>query len=143
MPLDGFSPWPAELASRYRARGYWRDQPLGVVVDEGAERFGDREALVSGSQRISYRELKRRVDRLALHLLRLGLRPRDRVVIHLNNTPEFVYVYYVCTRIGVLPVMALLPNRFAEIRYLAEFSGARAYVVPTTSRGFDFQKARP
>ena len=23
--LDGFTPWPAELAVRYRARGYWRD----------------------------------------------------------------------------------------------------------------------
>jgi 2,3-dihydroxybenzoate-AMP ligase len=137
--LEGFTPWPAELASRYRARGYWRDQPLGDIVDRGAERFGEREALTSGTRRISYRELKRRVDRLALHLLRLGLRPRDRVVVHLNNTPEFVYLYYACAKIGVLPVMALLPHRFAEIRYLAEFSEAVAYVGPTTLRGFDYQ----
>ncbi|MDQ3810401.1 MAG: AMP-binding protein [Chloroflexota bacterium] len=138
--LEGFTPWPAELASRYRERGYWRDQPLGDIVDRAAETFGEREALVGGSQRISYRELKRRVDRLALHLRRLGLRPRDRVVLHLNNTPEFVYVYYGCVKIGVLPVMALLPHRFSEIRYLAEFSGAVAYVGPTTLRGFDYQR---
>jgi 2,3-dihydroxybenzoate-AMP ligase len=80
------------------------------------------------------------VDRLALHLVRLGLRPRDRVVIHLNNTPEFVYVYYACAKIGVLPVMALLPHRFSEIRYLAGFSEAVAYVGPTTLRGFDYQQ---
>jgi 2,3-dihydroxybenzoate-AMP ligase len=138
--LEGFTPWPAEPARRYRARGYWRDQPLGDIVDHGAERFGERQALVSGTHRISYRELKRRVDRLALHLLRLGLRPRDRVVVHLNNTPEFVYVHYACAKIGVLPVMALLPHRFAEIRYLAEFSEAVAYVGPTTLRGFDYQR---
>ena len=40
--LEGFTPWPAELASRYRERGYWRDEPLGDIVDSGAERFGTR-----------------------------------------------------------------------------------------------------
>jgi 2,3-dihydroxybenzoate-AMP ligase len=138
--LEGFTPWPAELATRYRAHGYWRDQPLSDIVDRGAARFGEREALTCGTQRISYGELKRRVDRLALHLLRLGLRPRDRVVVHLNNTPEFVYLYYACAKIGVLPVMALLPHRLTEIRYLAEFSDAVAYVGPTTLRGFDYQQ---
>src|ERR671938_576787 len=119
--LEGCTPWPTELASRYRELGYWRDQPLGGIVDRGAERFGEREALILERQRVSYRELKRRVDRLALHLLELGLRPRDRVVVHLNNTPEFVYVHYACAKIGVLPVMTLLPHRFTEIRYLTGF----------------------
>jgi 2,3-dihydroxybenzoate-AMP ligase len=36
--------------------------------------------------------------------------------------------------------MALLPHRFAEIRYLAEFSEAVGYVGPTTLRGFDYQQ---
>jgi 2,3-dihydroxybenzoate-AMP ligase len=138
--LEGFTPWPAELAASYRERGYWRDQPLGDIVEGGAERFGKCEALVSDTQRLSYGELKRRADRLALHLLRLGLRPRDRIVVHLNNTPEFVHLYYACAKIGVLPVMALLPHRFAEISYLAAFSEAVAYAGPTRLRGFDFQE---
>jgi 2,3-dihydroxybenzoate-AMP ligase len=138
--LEGFTPWPPELASRYRERGYWRDEPLDEIVDRGAERFGDCEALTSGAERISYRELKRRVDRLALQLLHLGLRPGDRVVVHLNNTPTFIYLYYACAKIGVLPVMSLLPHRFAEISYLAGFSDAVAYVGPTTLRGFDYQQ---
>ena len=90
--LEGFTPWPAELATRCRERGYWRDQPLGDIVDRGARAFGERVALTSSTRRISYRDLKRIVDRLALHLLGLGLRPGDCVVVHLNNTPEFVYV---------------------------------------------------
>src|SRR5438128_8702657 len=109
--LEGFTPWPAELAARYRERGYWRDQPLGDIVDRGAELFGERVALISGIQSITYLDLKRRVDRLALHLLRLGMRPGDRIVVHLNNTPDFVYLYYACAKTSVLPVMALLPHR--------------------------------
>jgi 2,3-dihydroxybenzoate-AMP ligase len=138
--LEGFTPWPVDLARRYRERGYWRDEVLSDIVDHGADKFGDREALTSGDQRLSYYELKRRVDRLALHLIDLGFRPRDRAVIHLNNTPEFLYVYFACARIGVLPVMALLPHRFAEIRYLADFSGGVAYIGPTRLRGFDYQQ---
>ena len=28
MPLPGVTPFPPEFAARYRARGYWDDQPL-------------------------------------------------------------------------------------------------------------------
>ena len=138
--LEGFTPWPAELAARYRERGYWRDEPLGDIVDRGADRFGQREALTNGTERITYMELKRRVDRLALHLLDLGLGPRDRVVVQLHNTPEFVFLYFACTKIGALPIMALLPHRLMEISYLAGFSEATAYAGPTRLRGFDYQQ---
>ena len=41
--------------------------------------------------------------------------PGDRIVVHLNNTPEFVYLYYACAKTGVLPVMALLPQRPCDL----------------------------
>jgi 2,3-dihydroxybenzoate-AMP ligase len=138
--LEGFTPWPTELATRYRERGHWRDQPLGAIVDHAAEHFGDRDAVVSGTQRITYRVLKSRVDRLARHLLHLGLRPRDRVRGPPQQHTEFIYVYFACAKIGVLPIMALLAHRFAELRYLAEFSEAVASVGPTRLRGFDYQQ---
>jgi 2,3-dihydroxybenzoate-AMP ligase len=136
--LEGCTPWPPELAARYRARGYWRDEPLGAIVERGAREFGEREALTSGGQRISYRGLEQMAEHLAQQLWHLGLRPRDRIVVHLNNAPEFVVLYFACAKLGALPVMALLPHRLAEIRYLAEFSRAVAYIGPGTLRGFDF-----
>jgi non-ribosomal peptide synthetase component E (peptide arylation enzyme) len=138
--LEGCTPWPSELAARYRARGYWRDEPLSAIVERGARAFGEREALTSGDQRLSYRALEQRAEHLAQQLWHLGLRPRDRIVVHLNNTPEFVVLYFACAKVGVLPIMALLPHRLAEVRYLAEFSGAVAYVGPGTLRGFDFRE---
>ncbi len=136
--LEGCTAWPAELAAHYRAQGYWRDEPLSAIVERGARAFGEREALTSGDQRISYRALEQRAEDLAQQLWHLGLRPRDRIVVHLNNAPEFVILYFACAKLGALPVMALLPHRLAEIRYLAEFSRAVAYVGPGTLRGFDF-----
>src|SRR5439155_81855 len=136
--LEGCIPWPPELAARYRARGYWRDEPLGAILERGAREFGEREALTSGHQRISYCGLEQMAENLAQQLWHLELRPRDRIVVHLNNAPEFVVLYFACMKLGVMPVMALLPHRLAEIRYLAEFSRAVAYVGPGTLRGFDF-----
>ena len=138
--LEGCTPWPAEFAERYRRHGYWRDQTLGDLVDIWANAYGDRVALISATQRVTYVELRRRIDRLALHLLRLGLRPTDRMVIQLGNVPEFVYLYYACARVGVLPVMTLPPHRFAEISYLADFSGAVAYAAPARIKGFDYRQ---
>jgi 2,3-dihydroxybenzoate-AMP ligase len=136
--LEGCTPWPLELAAHYRAQGYWRDEPLSAIVERGARAFGEREALTSGDQHISYRALEQRTEDLAQQLWHLGLRPRDRIVVHLNNTPEFVILYFACAKLGALPVMALRPQRLTEIRYLAEFSQAVAYVGPGTLRGFDF-----
>jgi 2,3-dihydroxybenzoate-AMP ligase len=136
--LEGFTAWPTDLAERYRRNGYWSDRTLGEHLDAWVEAYGHREAIVSGEQRVTYRTLRQRVDRLALHLLRLELEPGDRIVVQLGNVPEFVYLYFACAKIGVLPVMALPPHRFAEISYLARFSRAAAYAAPARTKGFDY-----
>jgi 2,3-dihydroxybenzoate-AMP ligase len=138
--LEGFTPWPIELAEEYRRRGYWLGRTLGEHLAAWSDEYAGREALVSGSQRITYAELRVRVQRVALQLLHQGLQPQDRVVVQLNNVPEFVYLYYACATVGVLPVMALPPHRFAEISYLAAFSGAVAYALPGTFKGFDYRQ---
>lgn len=136
--LDGMVPFPAELAARYRQKGYWADRSLTRVFEDVFSRFADRVALVSGPERITYGGLARRVERLALHLLELGLRPLDRVVMQLPNIPEFVDVYFALQRIGAIPVMALPPHRYREIKYFVELAEAVAYVIPDRMGDFDF-----
>lgn len=46
--LEGFTPWPKDLAERYGRRGYWRDRTLGERLDAWVEAYGHREAIVSG-----------------------------------------------------------------------------------------------
>jgi 2,3-dihydroxybenzoate-AMP ligase len=136
--LEGCTAWPAAVAEQYRRKGYWRGHTLGELVDEWAREYGSREAIVAGDERVSYRELQRRVERLAGRLLGLGLRPRERVLVQLPNVPEFIYLYYACAKAGLIPVMALPPHRFSEISYLAEFLESAAYAIPASFRGFDY-----
>src|SRR5438128_5627 len=106
--LDGVVPFPSEFVERYRAKGYWEDRSLASVFADVFTRFAERVALVAGSERIIYRELAGRVERLARHFLKLEIRPLDRVVVQLPNVPELVYVYFALQRVGAIPAMAKL-----------------------------------
>ncbi|HZA01485.1 MAG TPA: AMP-binding protein, partial [Hyphomicrobiaceae bacterium] len=110
--LSGVTPFPPEFAARYRARGYWEDMPLGRFYDGVFASHDNRVALISGDQRVTYAELKHRVDRLALHLLEMGVSPLDRWVLQLPNVPEFVYLYFALERLGAIPIMALAGHRW-------------------------------
>ena len=127
MPLDGVVPFPPEFASRYRERGYWRDQTLDEVFGKLFDRLGDRVALRSDAGTVTYSELGRRVTSLAGALHELGLRPLDRVVVHLPNCPEFIHLYFALQKIGVIPILALAPHRHLEIDFFARLADATAY----------------
>ena len=62
-------------------------ETMGACFDRIVERFGEREALVVRHQNIrwTYRELQRRANNLAAALLRLGLKPGDRIGIWSPN----------------------------------------------------------
>jgi len=137
-PLEGFVPYPAQIAQEYRRRGYWKGKTLGEHLKDWVARFDERIAIVADERRISYRELGRQTANAATHLAALGIRRGDRVVMQLNNVPEFLYLMFGLMEIGALPVMALPAHRDSEIRYLIDFSGAVAYAAPLELRGFNY-----
>src|SRR5215469_14111393 len=136
--LDGVTPYPPEFAERYRALGYWEDRTLGQWFDETCARFETRVALVAPAEQITYRQLAERVERLALHLLARGLRPLDRVVMHLPNIPEFVYLYFALQKVGAIPIMALAGHRYREIEQFVGLSEAVGYAIPERLGDFSF-----
>ncbi|WP_037454082.1 (2,3-dihydroxybenzoyl)adenylate synthase [Skermanella stibiiresistens] len=138
-PLPGFIPWPEPWAERYRRAGHWRGDTFGGLLRALAGRFGGRTALVDGERRWSYRDLDQKADRLAAGFARLGLGPRDAVVVQLPNTAEFFAVIFALFRLGALPVFALPAHRSLEIRYFCEFTRAKAYVIPGAATGFDYR----
>src|SRR5207244_5531027 len=76
--LAGVTPFPSDFAARYRERGYWEDVSLGRFYARVFASHGKRAAMISGSQRVTYAELRERDERLAMHLLALGVAPLDR-----------------------------------------------------------------
>src|SRR5690349_16465029 len=135
--LPGVTPFPPDFAARYRARGYWEDVPLGRFYADVFATHGNRVAMVSGGEHVTYSELSERVDHLALQLLDLGVMPLDRWVVQLPNIPEFVYLYFALERVGAIPIMALAGHRWNEIDAFFELSGATGYAVAEMLGDYD------
>ncbi|MDQ6659721.1 MAG: AMP-binding protein, partial [Chloroflexota bacterium] len=136
--LDGVTAYPPEFVARYRALGFWEDRSLAQFFDAICTQFSSRTALVADGESITYQQLATHAERLALHLLKLGLRPLDRLVMQLPNTPEFVYLYFALQKIGVIPVMALAGHRYAEIQHFVTLSEAVGYAIPERIGDFSF-----
>jgi 2,3-dihydroxybenzoate-AMP ligase len=136
--LEGFVPFPPELAARYREKGYWRDQSLAQEFDAVFKRFANRIALVDGDAVFSYADMDRVTTNLALNLLEIGIKPLDRVVPTLPNVHEFVLLYFALQKIGAIPIAALVTHRFGEISQFVRLSGATTCVYPETVGDFAF-----
>jgi 2,3-dihydroxybenzoate-AMP ligase len=58
------------------------------------------------------------------------------VILQLPNELEFVYCYFAAVKIGIIPILALPVHRDAEISFFAQFTKARAHVIPSQSKEF-------
>ncbi|WP_433235689.1 (2,3-dihydroxybenzoyl)adenylate synthase [Streptosporangium sp. CA-135522] len=136
---SGLTPWPPGLAARYREQGIWDGRTLGALLTEWTRAYGENTALVAGEDRLTYRDLDRRADRMAAGLAALGIRPGDRVLVQLPNIGAFVILFFALVRLGAVPVLTLPAHRITEIGHLARLSSAVAYVIPDQSGGFDYR----
>ena len=136
--MEGVVPFPPEFAKRYREKGYWIDKSLAQEYRIAFDKYEKRVALLDRDRSITYGELDRMSDNLALNLLEIGFHPLDRVVVQLPNVAEFVVLYLALQKTGCIPIAALMPHRFAEISQFVELSGAAACVVPDQQGDFDY-----
>lgn len=93
-------------------------------------------AIVCGEQRLTYRELDARIDRLAARLRHEhGVRRGDAAILLMHNRAEFVEVQAAMTRLGGAAVSASYRSTPDELEYLASHSGARALFVEAELAG--------
>lgn len=136
--LEGFTPFPDDLAALYRQRGYWQDRSLSEEFGTVCAANADRVALIDGDRIYRYRDLDRISDNLALNLIELGLKPLDRVVPTLPNVAEFVLLYLALQKIGCIPIAALVSHRHREISQFVSLSQATACIYVEALGDFRF-----
>src|SRR5260221_1138580 len=98
-----FPHWPTHLPRHLTGPA----TSLHFNLEVSSQRHPDKPALVFYDSRVSYRELHRQVDLLAGFLQnRCGVRKGDRVILQMQNSPQFVIAYYAILRVdaAVLPV---------------------------------------
>ena len=137
-PIPGVVYPPAADLQRWHAAGALAAETLGDGFRACAAENAERPAIIWLGGALSYAELDAATDRAAAGLLGLGLKPLDRVVFQLSNTPETLISFLACWKAGIIPICTLAAHREAEIGYLADFGGAKAHFIESDAEKFDF-----
>ncbi|MEQ8799498.1 MAG: long-chain-fatty-acid--CoA ligase [Salinisphaeraceae bacterium] len=91
--------------------------------------YGDREAVVDGDRRFTYREFLDRCDRASAMFQSLGVAFGDRVAYIAPNTHAHLEGYYAVPQIGAVLVPINYRLSAAEFAYIIDHSGATVVCV--------------
>ena len=93
---------------------------------------------VDGQGRITYGELKDKVERCAAFLRSIGIARDDVVTIQLPNRIAFPIVFFSLELIGAIANKVNPDFRVRELDYILRFSNSRALVCPSSFKSFDY-----
>src|SRR5690348_8319193 len=114
-------PSPAvKLPDKFNAAIFFVDRHL----EEGR---GAKIAIECGEERVTYAQLAERVNRAGNALRTLGVRPEERVLLLLLDTPEFAYAFFGAIKIGAIAVP--VNTHYKPHEYERVFNDCRASVA--------------
>jgi long-chain acyl-CoA synthetase len=98
---------------------------IGDLLVRNANKFPDKQAVVSEARSLSFRELNDRVNRLANSLLDSGLRKGDRIGVLVHNSYQFIELYFASAKTGA--VFCPYNNHFkqSELKDIIDYSTPR------------------
>ncbi|MGZ4688864.1 MAG: AMP-binding protein [Acidimicrobiia bacterium] len=95
----------------------------------------DREAVISGAERLAYRELDSAATRVAHGFAGLGIRAGDRVGLSLRDGVEHVEAMLACYKLRAVPVNVNYRYVAEEVAYLCRDAELVALVVARSRAG--------
>ncbi len=98
---------------------------VGQIVDIVSQSYPDKEAIVAGSYRKTWKILQEDIDKIAIGLLNLGLRKGDRACIWSKNNYQWIVSWFALVKAGAIIVPLDHWYKKAEAEYILSHSGAR------------------
>ncbi len=98
------------------------------ILSTSAHRFPRHPALLGPWGALDYAQVERRAARLAEGLVRLGIKPGDRVAFMMNNRPDVVFAYFASLRVGAIAVAVNVMLKRNELAYLLNDSETRTII---------------
>ncbi|WCK56370.1 long-chain fatty acid--CoA ligase [Aneurinibacillus sp. Ricciae_BoGa-3] len=82
-----------------------------------ARRYPNKMAVMYYGARLSYQKLLQDVDRMAAYLHLAGVRKQDRILLYMQNSPQFIIAYYAILRAGAVVVPVNPMNLTEELSH--------------------------
>ncbi|UVE16883.1 AMP-binding protein [Pseudomonas sp. LS44] len=119
-------------------------QDFNGLLETQAQAFADKPLLIwepfdRPAETYSYAQFHTAVGRVAAALQALGVRTGDRVLIHLENCPEFLFTWAACGELGAIAVNTNTRSSAEEMHYYVSHSNCRVAItqpnlLPSLSR---------
>ena len=120
-----------------RASGDRPPRTIPEALQQAVNRFGDDEAVVDGTIRLSFRDLAERVDRMAGALVASGIERGDRVALWAPNSAAWVITSFAVYTVGAVLVPLNTRYRGEEAGHVLRTSRARLLFAVTDLLGSD------
>jgi len=101
---------------------------LADLWEKVVDTVPDREAMVSGDRRLTYRDADERANQLAHVLAARGVGPGDHVALYLYNGTEYLEAMLAAYKLRAVPINVNYRYVENELRYLLDNSDAVAVV---------------
>lgn len=98
---------------------------LADLFDRVANAVPEREALVFGGERFTYRQMQQRVNSARNALFDMGVRAGDRVGVALRNSPAYLEVMLAAFGMGAIPVNINYRYLEVELNHIFVDSGVK------------------
>ncbi|MBW4934793.1 AMP-binding protein [Marinobacter sp. F4206] len=123
--------------NRHSKLGAFYGMDVPSLLEQWAERQPDKTFVVwapfdGPERRWSYAEMAHEAKRLAAGLKARGIGPDDFVLMHLDNSPDFLGTWFACAYLGAVPVTTNTRSVAENVRYFAEVMQPKCAITDPT-----------
>src|SRR5262245_40755342 len=111
---------------------------FGDLADDIAARLPDREGLVFGASRYTFREVAARIDEAARRLIAAGVGHGEHVALWLNNCDDWIFISFAVQKIGAVLVPINTRFRSRDLAYVLAQSDSDFLVAYDRSGPIDY-----
>jgi fatty-acyl-CoA synthase len=124
-PVRDAAIWPVRLPRQLVVP----ETTLWFNLEVSAKRYPDKAAYLFFGRALSYRQLHSQAEQLAGWLQQHGVAPGERVLVFMQNCPQFVVAFYAVQRAGAVVVPVNPMNRVDEIGHYITDPAARVAIT--------------
>ena len=102
---------------------------IGTLIQEKAKTLKDRVFLFFNDERVTYEEMDIISNRFAQGLARLGLGKGDKVVMMMQNHPDFLYAWFGMAKLGAVEVPINIAYKGDSLSYIINNSDSKLLFI--------------
>ncbi len=114
---------------------------LATNLERSAQFFPDRPAISEGTTEISYGQLNDRCNRVATGLIKMGIRPGDRIGLFAPNSADWITFYFGVLKAGAMAITLSSVLKRDELTLLVNHAKPR-FILGADDRLEDLENLR-